>query len=268
MPRSKPSVELATAHPLPSPPSTLATAQRASSKRTRAKPAVPSGWAMGSTTTPGWSISTRRYEMPRCRGACGSVRARRKIMSASGASLVQIFVPCDDPILAVAYGGGLERRQIRAGVGLGEALAPDLRPADDRREEPLLLAVVTPVQNGGTDQDLPSGGRLDRRTGLGQFLGQDDRFERGEALASVLDGPGGAAPARSVQHAVPVLAERIPGRSGRASPVEPSCRQDLTEPLTNRRTESLGFLGIAEIHASSPPREHPPRVPSGEFAVL
>ena len=59
-PRSKPSVVLVTAQPLLSPPTTLSSGQRASAKNTSLNSAVPSGWVIGRTSTPGCFIGTRR----------------------------------------------------------------------------------------------------------------------------------------------------------------------------------------------------------------
>ena len=79
MPRSWASVVLATVQPLLTPPTTLASGQRASLKNTSLKSAVPSGWVIGRTSILGWRIGTSRYEMPACFGAPGSVRASRKM---------------------------------------------------------------------------------------------------------------------------------------------------------------------------------------------
>ena len=48
------------------------------------------------------------------------------------------------PLVAVLDRARLQRRQVRAGVGLGEALAPDLLGGEDRRQVALLLLVGAP----------------------------------------------------------------------------------------------------------------------------
>ena len=48
------------------------------------------------------------------------------------APLVQTFWPLIDPFVAVLDGARLQRGEVRAGLGLGEALAPDLLGAEDR----------------------------------------------------------------------------------------------------------------------------------------
>ncbi len=83
---------MATAHPLPSPPTT--SAATAPSKKTSLNSEVPDICRMGRTSTrPGWSIRTSRNDSPRWRRDPASVRARTKHQSASRASEVQIFCP-------------------------------------------------------------------------------------------------------------------------------------------------------------------------------
>ena len=79
MPRSWASVVLATTQPLFTPPTTLSSGQRASSKKTSLNSAVPSGWVIGRTWIPSCCMGTSRYEMPWCFVAAGSVRASRKM---------------------------------------------------------------------------------------------------------------------------------------------------------------------------------------------
>ena len=59
-PRSNASVELATFHPLLTPPTTLSAGHRASSKNTSQNSAVPSGWVIAAPRLPGWRIGTSR----------------------------------------------------------------------------------------------------------------------------------------------------------------------------------------------------------------
>ena len=79
VPRSNPSVVMATFQPLFTPPMTLSVGQRTSAKKTSLNSAEPSICSMGRTSTPGCFIGTSRYEMPPCLGASGSVRASRKM---------------------------------------------------------------------------------------------------------------------------------------------------------------------------------------------
>jgi len=79
VPRSKPSVVIATFQPSLTPPTTLATGQWASVKKTSQNSPPPSGCTMRRGSTPGWFIGHNRYEMPLCLDASGSVRHRMKI---------------------------------------------------------------------------------------------------------------------------------------------------------------------------------------------
>ena len=54
------------------------------------------------------------------------------------------LLPGDPPAVAVGHRAGLERREVGARVGLGEALAPDLLAGEDRAEEAVLLLVGAP----------------------------------------------------------------------------------------------------------------------------
>ena len=64
--------------------------------------------------------------MPAWRSTVGSVRASSMPMSAHWASVHQIFWPVTSQPVAVGLGPGAQRRQVAAGVGLAEQLAPDV----------------------------------------------------------------------------------------------------------------------------------------------
>ena len=97
--------------------------------------------------------------MPAWRVEAGSVRASMNVMSACWASLVQIFVPVDHPVLAVADGGGLQRGEVGPRTRARRTPAPRLGAGDDRWQEPLLLGLGAEVQDGRADEDLaPAGG--------------------------------------------------------------------------------------------------------------
>ena len=84
---------MATAQPLFTPPTTSPRGQVASVKKTSLNSLSPEIILIGRTSTPGWSIATRRKLIPLCLGASGSVRARRKMWSARWPDDVQIFWP-------------------------------------------------------------------------------------------------------------------------------------------------------------------------------
>ncbi len=83
---------------------------------------------------------------------------------------MNIFDPLTHVLVAAALGGGLDRRDVRAGVRLGEPEAPEDRLVDERRE-PLALLLL-----GAGDQD---------RTG-GEAVRGERRADAGAAPAELL----------------------------------------------------------------------------------
>ena len=116
---------------------------RASSKNTSLNSAVPVSCRIGRSSTPGWSIGHRRKLRPRCfPPASGSVRHTTKIQSAMWPRLVHTFCPVIRHWSPSRDCGRLDVGEVGAGVGLGEALAPELLGPEDRSEEALSLGVV------------------------------------------------------------------------------------------------------------------------------
>ena len=94
---------------------------------------------IGRTVMPGVFMSISRNEMPSCFLALGSVRTRQKIQSAYWRERGPGLLAVDDVVVAVAHGRGLQRREIGAGAGLREALAPPVVERRHARQEALLL---------------------------------------------------------------------------------------------------------------------------------
>src|SRR5262249_16476420 len=69
-------------------------------------------------------------------------------------------------VIAVDRGGSLERREVAAGPGLAEALAPDLVPGEHRRKEPAALRFAAVVDQGRPEQ-ADAEDVQDRRGGRG-----------------------------------------------------------------------------------------------------
>ena len=82
---------------------------------------------------------------PLCLGASGSVRATSMHHFEYWAPLVHTFWPVttqsSPSLTARVFSAG----EVGAGVGLGEALAPDLLGGEDRRQVALLLLVACPT---------------------------------------------------------------------------------------------------------------------------
>ena len=111
----------------------------------------------------------------------------------------------DDVVVAVAHGAGLQRRQIGAGVGFGEALAPDLLGSEHRLQVPplLVLAADGDQRRAGDHQaDVVDAGRRLRAGGL---LVVDRLLPKSQALAPVFGRPGQSQPPGLVQLSLPRL---------------------------------------------------------------
>src|SRR5690606_37203559 len=141
----------------------------------------------------------------------------------------------DDQPVAVDHGFGLHARQIRAGVRLGEALAPDLFAAQDRREVALLLLLgaVRHQRRAGVVEPAEQGAGF-RRTGANRFLDPDRLHRRRQAAAPVLDRPTEAGEAAVELGALPFEVELAGGRTV----VRPRlCRHVLGEPRARALAE-------------------------------
>src|SRR5207247_3711112 len=95
-----------------------------------------------------------------------------------------------DVFVAVALGMGRERREVAAGSGLAEQLAPELRAGEDPGEVAVLLLL------GAGDQERRAGpADADRVEGAGRPGGAellvDDQLLHGAGVASIRLGPVG-----------------------------------------------------------------------------
>ncbi len=124
-----------------------------------------------------------------------------RVLRAAGPHLL----PGHHPFLAVLDRARLQRREIRAGVGLGEALAPDLLArrgsaagsAPSARRVPHTISVGPPSSS-------PRMFAAQRHARAADLLEVDRRFGRRGAAPAVLGGPAGRRPARVVQPPLPV----------------------------------------------------------------
>ena len=146
--------------------------------------------------------------MPRRLG----VRARHehaplRVLRAAGPDLL----PGDAPAVAVGDRARLERGEVGAGVGLGEALAPDLVAGEDRPEEPVLLLARAPDhQRRAAEQDAQHVGR-ERRPGAAELLEEDRRLGQRRAAPAVLGRPVDRRPAALVHPALEVAPPGVVG---------------------------------------------------------
>ena len=72
--------------------------------------------------------------MPRCFGLIGVGAGEQDAPVAEVGAGRPHLLPVDDPLVAVAHGTGRQPREVGAGAGLAEQLAPDLVAAQHRRQ--------------------------------------------------------------------------------------------------------------------------------------
>ena len=155
VPRSKPSVAIATFQPVVDRRRRRGRASvRASSKKTSLNSAVPVICFSGRTSTPGWSIGTSRYDRPLCAVGVRVGAHHREAPLRAVRERRPHLLAVDDPLVAVEHGARLHVRQVGAGVGLRVALAPQLLDRLDLREEALLLRLGAVRDQRGREQAL------------------------------------------------------------------------------------------------------------------
>ena len=175
------------------------------------------------------------------------------------------LLPGDHPLVAVLDRLGLQRGEIRARLGLGEPLAPDLVGGQDRLEVALLLLLGAVGDHDRAAHRQPEDVGRARDLGRGRLLGEDGLLDHRRAAAAVLLRPRDPGPSGLVHPVLPLaperdhLVERVrapgrgcwprstreprrgrPPRMGRGS--GPSMPHDSREagsaPVFNRRTPS------------------------------
>ena len=93
------------------------------------------------------------------------------------------LLPVDDEVVAVAHGARAHGGEVAAGVGLGEALTPDVVAAQHARQEALLLRVAAEVQDRGSDVREADRVQRARRVGALHLLGEHDLFDHARSRA-------------------------------------------------------------------------------------
>ena len=134
MPRSWLRMCMATAHPPPSSPTMRSAGTCTSSNTTSASSSVPFACSIGDTSTPGERRSTMNAVRPRWRSSGVPVRASTRHHVAYRAQLVQILRPSMTKPSPSRRARGAQAGQVGAGVGLGEALGPELAAGEERRQ--------------------------------------------------------------------------------------------------------------------------------------
>ena len=155
------------------------------------------------------------------------------------------LLPGDDPFVAVLDRLRLQRGEVGARLGLGEALAPDLLGGEDRLQVALLLLV------GAVGDDDRAAHRQAEHVGrAGRFLArrladEDRLLDQRRAAAAVLLRPGDPGPAGLVQLAAATRGGRPSPPRGRPPARGPgwfssSQVADLVAELAARRARGSG----------------------------
>ena len=146
----------------------------------------------------------------------------------------------DDELVTLEPGGGGERCEVGARLGLREALAPHDLPAQDAGQELLLLLLGAPRQERRADEDLAQRRHPHRGVRLREFLGEHDRLHRRQAASAVLARPLRADPAVLVHRPVPGFEELPPDSASRWKPSsnQPAGRCACSHARTSPRKSS------------------------------
>src|SRR5690606_35995653 len=121
------------------------------------------------------------------------------VLAVGGPGLLAV----DEEVIALVLGGGAERGEVGAGVGLGVALTPRDRANDDAREEALLLLVGAEADDERTDH-VEAEGRELRGAGERELLGEDEAARGVELRAAHALREVRRRPALLVEDAVPL----------------------------------------------------------------
>ncbi|MNY02674.1 hypothetical protein D3C86_1352540 [compost metagenome] len=112
------------------------------------------------------------------------------------------FLTIDHVVVAITYGAGLDRGQVRTGARLGIALTPPVFSAENARQETRLLFRRTELDDHrGNHVDAK---RHDpRRAESGTFFFENVFLHRAPAGAAELHGPTGRQPSALIEQAHP-----------------------------------------------------------------
>ena len=113
------------------------------------------------------------------------------------------LLPRDDPVVAVAIGARRDVRQVRAGAGLREQLAPRLVAAKERRQIAILLFLRAVEDDRRPGHAEPGDVERDVRADTGLLLLPHEVLRRAKTAAPELPRPRGRRPPALVELAVP-----------------------------------------------------------------
>jgi len=160
----------------------------------------------------------------------------------------------DHPLVAVEDRRRLQARQVGAGVGLAEPLAPAHLATQDLGKELALLLLAPPLQDRRADERVAEEVGPHRGLDPGELLGEHDALHRAQPLAAVLLRPGRTDPAALVELLRPLLVELRPlirsqvGCLAGFGRLDPAIGQVLGEPPADLGAERLGVGVVGQVH--------------------
>ena len=196
---------------------------------------------IGRTVIPGVFMSISRNEIPTCRFArlrVGAHQAEAPIGEVRGRGPDLLAV--DDVVVAVALGRGLERGEVRAGAGLGKALAPPIVEIGGARQKALLLLLGAELDQHRTDHRDVEGRHLGRRRQL-VLLEEDHPLHRRPAGPAIFLGPAVGGPALLVEDALPGDGVFLARRMARAASAR-GCRRAGCRAIKPRNSSRKPIL--------------------------
>src|SRR5207253_948603 len=157
----------------------------------------------------------------------------------------------DDPLVAVEGGPRPHGTEVGAGVGLAEALAPELLHPKDGRQEAQLLLLAPELEEHGPEQVVALDAHPVRGAGSGLLELEDDLLVQGPAPATVRLRPGDAQPTAGGQLLLPCQAQvpvGVVGRSPDAEVLGEDTDQVLGQPGPRLLAELLLLGCEPEVH--------------------
>ena len=208
---------------------------RAPSMKTSLNIARPVISRSGRISTPGWSISNPKYEMPVCFGDSGSVRAISMPEVADLRGGGPHLLPGDDPLVAVALGLALQAGEVRARAGLAEQLAPRV-----------LTVRGCAAARGPSARRVPCVDDRRRREQVAEAGRRADRARPSRAPRSRRSRARGCSPARSPPRGTSARRSRSAmSRSHHSATVRSGSQFSASQARTSSRTD----LGGDDCHA-------------------
>jgi hypothetical protein len=157
----------------------------------------------------------------------------------------------EHPLVAIAHGARLQAGEVRAGVGLGESLTPDLISGQDWGQIALLLLLGAPRHDRWTGEQQAEHVGRQGSAGAPELLEEDRRLGQRRPAPAVLAWPVHCRPAALGQPSLEVAPPRIPAVF---VAVWLLARVVRHEPRAQLVAERGLLLTECQVHGCTPPR--------------